>query len=53
MSRLATYHAKRDRAKQPEFPRAEVSHAEHQEAQLAMALQALAFFDASGLAVVS
>lgn len=30
-----------------------VSHAEHQDAQLAMALQALAFFDASGLAVVS
>lgn len=26
-------HAKRDRAKQPEFPRAEVSHAEHQQAE--------------------
>ncbi|PNP95422.1 relaxase/mobilization nuclease domain-containing protein [Sphingobium sp. SA916] len=26
-------HAKRDRAKQPEFPRADVSHAEHQQAE--------------------
>lgn len=26
-------HAKRDRAKQPEFPRADISHAEHQQAE--------------------
>ncbi len=28
-------HAKRDRAKQPEFPRADISHAEHQQAERA------------------